>query len=275
MIVLSIDVGVRHLSLCIMRSLDKTDLKTYEILLWGVYNTLEDDTKLCVALQKDNKICNKVCKYQYEEQENKTVYCCKNHFPKTIAIEKKHTYKIKKIKDTPLQEVVKSVLIKLTDIYNKNKSIFDSVEQVLIELQPTFNPSMKLISHVIYGKLTEWCMDRPCKIKFVRASQKLKAYTDEPIECVLKGKYNQRKWLSKKYCSYFLENKFSGNQRDKWLAGFKEKGTADEGDTFLMCINCLYGVPKKKNYVSSVCIDDKTDFVATPTPEVVGCSIKD
>lgn len=271
MSVLSIDIGIRHLSLCIMKASDKTDFLTYEVLLWGVHDTLEDDTKACVALQKGGKICNKVCKYQYHDDEKDgIVFCCKTHFPKTVPLEKKNSYRSRIIKDFPLQDIVNSVLVKLTTIYNDNRPLFDTLEQILIELQPTFNPSMKLISHVIYGKLVEWFMGSSCKIKFVRASQKLRAYTGEPIQCNLKGKYNQRKWLSKEYCAYFLEKKFSPGQRDQWLPHFKAKGTADESDTFLMCINCLYGVPTKKKgiHASLGCTDDKTDFDAE-TPQKV------
>lgn len=271
MSVLSIDIGIRHLSLCIMKATDRTDLKTFEITMWGVYNTLKDDTKLCSALQKgDHNVCNKICKYQYEKEEG-TVFCCKTHFPKTINIEKKNYYKTKIIKDFSLQEIVQSILVKLTELYHQHQDAFLHVENILIELQPMFNPSMKLISHIIYGKLVEWYMNTECTIKFVRASQKLNAYTEKPIECTLKGKYNQRKWLSKEYCSYFLENKLSDKQRDQWLPRFKEKGTADESDTFLMCINSLYGITKQvKNKkkvpkedepsASSTCTDLKTDF---------------
>lgn len=239
MIVLSVDVGVRHLSLCVMKAINSTDLKTYEILLWGVYDTLKEDEQVCLALQKNNETCKKICKYQYKDEQDNTVYCCKKHFPTSMSMDSKNEYKKKRIKDLPLQEVVKSVLKKLTCLYDTHRNVFDEIGQVLIELQPTFNPSMKLISHVIYGKMAEWYKDTACKIKFVRASQKLKVYTDTPIQCVLKGKYNQRKWLSKQYCMDFLEKKFSDSQRDIWFPNFKEKGTADESDTFLMCIQFL------------------------------------
>ena len=55
---LTIDIGIKHLSLCIMNATDKTDLKTYEIILWDVYNTLEDTTKHCTSKTKSGSICN-------------------------------------------------------------------------------------------------------------------------------------------------------------------------------------------------------------------------
>lgn len=270
MSVLSVDIGIRHLSLCVMRAANREDMTTYELTLWGVHDTLDEDTKLCAALLKGGNVCNRACKYRYQDDELGTfVFCCKTHFPKGVPIEKKHSHRTRIIKDIPLQEIVNSVLTRLTMIRDQNRCVFDNLEHVLIELQPTFNPSMKLISHVVYGKLAEWCMGSPCKIKFVRASQKLRAYVGEPIVCPLKGKYTQRKWLSKEYCSYFLEERFSPEQRSQWLPHFKANGTADEADTFLMCINYLYGLPttKKKGGVGVVppqpaCTDDKTDFDA-------------
>jgi len=243
-----------------MKATNRSDLLTYEVLLWGVHDTLDEEPKMCVALRKNGEICNKLCRHTYDNEEGVPVFCCKTHFPKTIPIGKKNCCRPKVIKDYPLQEIVNSVLIKMTSIHNENKPVFDTLENILIELQPTFNPSMKLISHVVYGKLAELYLNSSCVIKFVRASQKLRAYTGEPIHCDLKGKYNQRKWLSKKYCSYFLENKFSHEQQEKWLPYFREKGTADESDTFLMCINHLFGL--KKNKQVSPCVDDKTDFEA-------------
>lgn len=237
---LTIDIGIKHLSLCIMKATDKTDLKTYEIQLWDVYNTLEDTTKYCNSHTKSGSICNKICKYVC----NETFYC-KTHFPKDIPIKKNNNYKEKVIKDYPLQEIARSVLNKLNEIYEINKEIFSQITDIFIELQPTFNPSMKLISHVIYGKLVELLSN--CNIKFVRASQKLKIKYDGPeLVCNLKGKYAQRKWMSIQIVKYILENKFSQEQSNKWLPKFIEQGTADEGDTFLMAINGLYGIPKKE-----------------------------
>jgi hypothetical protein len=229
-----------------MNAIDKTDLKTYEILLWNVYNTLEDDTKMCVALQKGGKVCDKICKYKYET-DGTIVFCCKTHFPKTITIEKKHTYKTKVIKDFPLQEIAKAVIIKLTEIYNENISIFQQVTQILLELQPTLNQAMKLISHIIYGKLIELYMNTDCNIKFVRASHKLKiAYDGPELKCHLKGKYAQRKWLAVQYTRWFLEQHFSEEQKNKWLPFFESQDVKfDMSDCLLMDINGLYGIPKK------------------------------
>jgi hypothetical protein len=84
-------------------------------------------------------------------------------------------------------------------------------------------------------------------IRFVRASQKLHAYTGPQIECKLKGKYAQRKWYSIQYTKWFLENKFSKEEKEKWLHNFLTKDVKpDMADTFLMAINGLHGIPKKQ-----------------------------
>jgi hypothetical protein len=106
---------------------------------------------------------------------------------------------------------------------------------------------MLFTSHVLYGKLVELYKDTDVTIRFVRASQKLKAYTGPEIKCALKGKYAQRKWLSIQYTKWFLENKFSKEQKEKWLPVFLAHKKADDlSDCALMAINSITGIPKKQ-----------------------------
>ena len=105
---------------------------------------------------------------------------------------------------------------------------------------------MVFISHILYGKYIQLYKDI-IPIRFVRASQKLRAYTGPEIKCTLKGKYAQRKWLSVQYTRWFLENKFSKEQKEKWLLIFESKTVKpDLSDTFLMSINSITGIPKKQ-----------------------------
>jgi hypothetical protein len=248
--ILSIDIGIKNLSLCIMDCCDKTDISTYNIHLWDVYNTLEDHYT-CVALQKSGKICNKKCSFKYN-LNNICVYTCKTHFPKDLLpLKRENNYKPKLIKNYLLQDIAKIILTKINEIVEKNSELFLKLTHVVLELQPLMNKSMIFVSHIIYAKLTDLqmqkCLNDKCSIKFVRASQKLRAYTGPIIECKLKGKYAQRKWLSIKYTKFFLENKFSNDQRDKWLGVLNSKSTqADMSDCCLMAINGLYGIPKKQ-----------------------------
>jgi hypothetical protein len=96
----------------------------------------------------------------------------------------------------------------------------------------------------MYGKFVE-LFKNTIPIRFVRASQKLRAYTGPPIECKLKGAYARRKFLSIKYGYWFLENKFSQEQKDKWLPTLTSK-IDDRFDGLLMAINSITGIPKKQ-----------------------------
>ena len=182
--------------------------------------------------------------------DNEYKYCCKTHFPKNIAFTTKlNSFKKKAINDYLLQDIAKIVLTKIQEIFNDNKDIFTNVKQILIELQPKINQKMKFTSHIIYGKLVELYKETDTTIRFVRASQKLRAYTGPEIECILKGSYAKRKWLSIQYTKWFLENKFSNEQKEKWLPFFESKTIkADLGDVNLMAINALHGIPKKQKF---------------------------
>lgn len=251
--ILAIDIGLRNLALCCMSSSCKNDISCYKIELWDVYNTLDADDYKCEGIQKSGKICGKKCKYRYRYKENEkeiSKYSCKTHFPKYLDCNiKEHMFKKKSVDDYLLQDIAKVVLSKIQDIYDENLDIFKHLTSILIELQPKINAKMKFTSHIIYGKLVELMRDTSCNIRFVRASQKLKAYTGPEIECKLKGAYAKRKWLSIQYTRWFLENKFCQEQCDVWLDFFESKTIKpDMSDTFLMAINALHGIPKKQKF---------------------------
>lgn len=246
--ILTIDIGLRNLAMCIMSAVEKHDISTYDIHLWDVYNTLDSDDYTCEGVQKSGKICGKKCTCKYL-LDNEYKYCCKTHFPKNIAFTKLNSFKKKAINDYLLQDIAKIVLTKIQEIFNDNKDIFTNVKQILIELQPKINQKMKFTSHIIYGKLVELYKETDTTIRFVRASQKLRTYTGPEIECILKGSYAKRKWLSIQYTKWFLENKFSNEQKEKWLPFFESKTIkADLGDVNLMAINALHGIPKKQKF---------------------------
>lgn len=245
--IMSVDIGLKNLSLCIASCTDPKNFNTYSLHLWDIYDILEDDNHLCKSIQKNKKSCEKKCTFKYKSETDEHIYTCKKHFPKDIKIEKSNNYKQKLIKDYLLQDIVKAVITKINEIYNDNIELFTQLKTIIIELQPSVNSSMKMISHVIYGKLTDLLMETNTVIKFVRASQKLKAYTGPEIICKLKGAYPRRKWFSIQYVIWFLENKFSIEEKDKWLPFLNSKSKqCDLSDTFLMIINGLHGIPKKQ-----------------------------
>lgn len=244
---ISIDIGIRNLAFCAMDYTDKTDLSSYSIHLWDVINTLEDpEATVCKSVQKNGKVCGKNSGYKYIEDCN-AIHCCKLHFPKTIDIKPCNIFKKKLIKNYLLQDIAKVIIDKMNCIYTENIDVFEKATQIIIELQPSMNQKMKFVSHILYGKLVELYRDNKTIIRFVRASQKLKAYTGPYIDCKLKGAYAQRKWLSIQYTTWILENKFSDEQRKKWIIFLEnmKKKQDDACDCFLMAINGLFGVPKK------------------------------
>jgi hypothetical protein len=251
--ILTIDVGLRNLAMCIMSADDKADISTYKIHHWEVYNTLDEDDYLCNNIQKNGEVCGKKCGYKYVENNKNgmVIHCCKLHFPKELLnnknISKQYIFKKKAVNDYLLQDIAKIVLTKLQEIFDNNKELFIQVTQILIELQPKVNQKMKFTSHIIYGKLVELYYNTKTTVRFVRAAQKLKAYTGPIIECSLKGSYAKRKWLSIQYCIWFLTNKFSKEQNEKWVEHLNLSNKKDDmSDVALMAINGHYGIPKKQ-----------------------------
>ncbi len=246
--ILTIDIGLRNLAMCCMSAENTSNLSSYNIHLWDIYNTLDCDDHKCEAIQKNGKICGKKCKFKYK-LETTIIYSCKTHFPKTLNCNlKEHNFKKKVIDDYLLQDIAIKLLYKIQEIYEIQLSELN-IKKIFIELQPKINRKMVFVSHIVYGKLVELYKDTSVPIRFVRASQKLKAYTGPNIECKLKGNYSQRKWLSIQYCKWFLENKFSTEQKEKWLTFFESQSIKpDLSDTFLMSINGLYGIPKKQKF---------------------------
>ena len=227
--ILTCDPGLRNLSICIMNS-------DYQILFWNTLDILNEDSFNCTGEFKNGKICGRKCsvKYKLDSQE---IFSCKTHVPKgTIS----KIFKRKNIDKYRLQEIAVILIQKLETVD------LSGLTEIYIELQPKCNPKILFVSHIIYAKFVEIFKDT-IPIKFVRASQKLKIYKGPFIECKLKGKYAQRKWLSVEYCRWFLNNKFSIDQKEIWSPLFENKKIrADMSDTFLMCLNGLNGVDKKQ-----------------------------
>jgi len=257
--ILTVDVGLKNLAMCIM-DYDKTDptnTQQYAIRLWDVYNILDDDSDhLCGGKMRNGKVCNKkaLYKYKYGSSETDDVeaeqnnYTCKTHFPKDITMGPKNVIRVKAVKDYLLQDISRIVLQNIIQIHRANIDIFRHVTKVLIELQPKVNNKMKLISHLIYGKFVELYLDTSVPIRFVSASQKLKAYTGPPIECKLKGAYPRRKYLSVRYAQWILENKFCTDQIQRWIGVFSTKQKLDDKcDTFLMAINGITPYGRNKS----------------------------
>lgn len=226
--ILTIDVGLKNLAMCIM------DSET-NIHLWEVYNTLEQEQHTCTNVLKNGKTCGKKCLFKYKDTEKQLIFTCKSHFPKTIKVSNSNKVVIKMVKDYLLQDIAKIILSKIDDIFKNNEELLRKITNIQIELQPKVNNKMKFVSHIIYGKLVELYMDNPTtSIRFVRASQKLKAYTGPVVTCNLKNPYGRRKYLSVEYTKWFIRNDKS--TYDKFMSHTKKD---DLADVYLMAINSL------------------------------------
>lgn len=239
MITCCCDIGLRNLALCIMNS-------DYEILFWDVINVLDGDDYICESKFKNGKQCGRKCTMKYVVGDGSYIHTCKTHFPKDVVKTKANEFKKKNIDDYLLQDIAKAFLNKIQEIYDNNP-VFQTINNMYLELQPKCNSKMLFTSHILYGKFVELYKETKVPIRFVRASQKLKAYTGPDIKCHLKGAYAQRKYLSIEYGKWFLENKFSQEQRDKWSPFLSSRLKLDDAfDVFLMNINAISGIPKKQ-----------------------------
>lgn len=247
--ILAIDVGLKNLSMCIMsREGDNANVH-----LWDVYNIIKDDQEdvKCTIKLKSGKECGKLCKYKYlQEQNDVTIYTCKSHFPKSITIKKDNIITPVKIKDINLQNIVLLMIDKLQSLYQDNKELFDKLDKVVIELQPKCNDKMKLISHIIYGKIIDLLRDSSnLDVKFIRATQKLNILYDGPdIECTLKDGYAKRKYMTVKYTEYFIEKLCKEEEARHWKGLFDSvKKKDDMADVFCYCVSHLFEKNKKKS----------------------------
>lgn len=241
--ILAIDVGLKNLSMCIM----SREQDNVNIHLWNVYNIIKDDEedRKCETLLKSNhdKPCGKACKYKYDSNDDQLVYTCKVHFPKTITINKNNIIVPVRVKDINLQNIVLLMIDKLQYLYESNNELFDKLDKVVIELQPKCNDKMKLISHIIYGKIIDVLRNNVAlDVKFIRATQKLNILYDGPdITCTLKDGYAKRKYMAVKYTEYFITKLCKDEEVKHWqdcFAAIKKKD--DMADVFCYCISHLF-----------------------------------
>jgi hypothetical protein len=233
--VLSIDVGLRNLSFaCISREND-----SYCISLWENHDLLSEPIQKCQFLTKKQKACGLACRYSCNE-----TYSCKKH------IQGGNFKEIKKklIDSYTLQQISLIVMNKIKEFVSENTLVFENLDLILIEKQPKINVKMTMVSHLIFGKLTELLQVEKTKIRFVSAGKKAWLFKTEDtmISGTMKGPkgYNNRKNNAIEYVTKFLQ---SGKIQDskKWL-DFLESNSkrSDLCDSSSYCIAELMNVKK-------------------------------
>ena len=129
--ILSIDVGIKNLALCILESIDEK----YSIKYWDVINLCEEKINICefnIKNKKDYKQCNKEAKYH----KNNHFYC-KTHAAKSeFKLPTSDLNKYKRYKLDELQLLVNNHEISFSGPPNKTnliKHIENHIEKSVFE----------------------------------------------------------------------------------------------------------------------------------------------
>ena len=233
MIILSIDVGIKNLAVCVI----EFDVSGNRILEWIIINSIADllDKQLKCCVTRRGKICNKLPDNKVII-DNKILGFCNL---KTCQKELRTSYskkQIKKHKKINANHIGLDVLGK--NIYYGLKSLknLDCLDYVLIENQPVLkHPKMKSILMIIFSFFLFLAEEKQLSHKVIlfNPSTKLKIYDGPKIISSKKNKYAQRKDLSIQYTKYFLE-KYTDTA---WLEFFTENTKKDDlADAYLQAL---------------------------------------
>jgi hypothetical protein len=262
-IVLSFDVGIIHLSYCLLQKKDNN----WDIILWSNIDLSNKDNGQCYCGNKasytnivDDKI-NYYCKIhknnvnmEFNELFNvDTTHQC--HCNKKSKFCKNYNYYC----NIHAKQVYKKLELKEIKIKNTKHLVFDDVKYklmmelenrpellkatyVVIENQPSFkNPRMKSIASTIYDYyLIRGILDKNItnslikSVKFMAPSNKLKLVDENDSNELIKLKgdesksYKLTKALGIKYCGQLISH------LDEWKSFFNSNKKKDDlADSFL------------------------------------------
>ena len=259
--VLSIDIGIKNLALCIIENIDD---KIFKILFWQVINLCEENVDLCNYCnntKSHNKPCNKPAKFFKH-----TNYYCKLHSSKSeyknlptefnnynrlkinnlIDLAKEHnvSYNIPPNKENIIKNIQEYINNNFLEYINKNtnandinlidigisiknnldKINFDNIDKVLIENQ--ISPIATRMKS-IQGMISQYfILKNIFDIQFISSANKLKLFSSSK-----NTSYNERKKLGIEYTKDLL-NKY--NIDENYIASFiASKKKDDLADCFL------------------------------------------
>lgn len=234
MIILSVDVGIKNLGVCVV----KFDASGHEILEWSIINSIQDllDNQLKCCVTRKGKLCNKDASNKVILPDKKILGFCKL---KTCQSELTSSYSKKQIKKhkkinanhVNLNLLGKNIYKGLVNLKNNHH-----LDYVLIENQPVLkNPRMKSVQMIIYSFFLFLTEEKHAQHKVVlfNPSTKLKIYDGPEIKSNKKNKYAERKFLSVEYTKYFLE-KYKNTKWSDFFNNCKKKD--DLADSYLQAL---------------------------------------
>lgn len=266
--IISIDVGIKNLALCLFEKVESSD--HFKIIKWDVLNISEQENYKCSFVEK-NKICDKPAKfkkenkcfclkhskkqqYQIPTSQVKPVFINKQKIDNLYEIAHKHGIKYEaKIKKNDLINLINEHIDKnyFEEIQNKNASKIDLIN-IGINLNYKLNnllENIDFIDHVIIenqispianrmktiqGMIVQYFIMSQIEvtnIEFISASNKLK---DNNVNKEDKIKYSDRKKLGIVKCLEHLNNNFNYNDQLDFFNTHKKKD--DLADCFLQGI---------------------------------------
>jgi len=240
--VVSIDVGISNLAVCLL-SLDPVDDQeerpNAKVHYWKVLDLVEPEPEIkpliCSAtVKRTKKSCEKKAQFKIGNDG-----FCKTHepnkgqeMPGKVLVKKR---KRRKVKTLTKQEICERMINAFDEIKENNELL--NVDYILIELQPGKNQRMKALSEMIFTYFTlrrkdQTKTERKIKqVKFINAKNKLTIYTGPPIPCTLKDKYARRKYFGIKHCEFFIKRGDDNKDHVEMFTNSKKKD--DLADCYL------------------------------------------
>lgn len=241
--VLGIDIGIRHLPLCLIeQNKDHTECK---ILDWSLLNLLEEDEteKICIVCVSNGKT-----KFRSVNKNNDGTYC-KRHSPQNAI----------PIIKPKVEFDINTYGLKLAELLESKIQLYRTCDYIVIENQPALKAgSMKAFSMIIYGWFLFHVVRPNLKegknthLGHISANNKLKVYNGPPLEIPpTKNTYDERKATGIVHCREILKNNKEAIQR----LDNESKKIDDLCDSFLFAqykINLELGIPNANTKIKKV-----------------------
>ena len=136
--IVSFDVGIKNLAVCVIN----IESQKINIVYWDVINLIDDIICECMMTNKNGKKCKNMSKFIY----NTSTYLCKKHVKDKDDSEIKKIVN-KKVRSISLQDKNIILIKKLDELFEN----FKEAELILIEQQPSKNPTMKNFSIMLHN----------------------------------------------------------------------------------------------------------------------------